>query len=390
MSEANLEIVHVGRPPENFEDCLNVKRKTVLVAFHNIASHAVRYTRQFTAFGHRWYAVVYRDGDGWTQVHFWRANSNTNSLEISVQVGHRSSNGNGISFPTMKKIAGQAPGCGWPEFAKWDNLKDNLVNGALVLEVSMWTRRQGTDREITGSEFVPSNPFLNNMLKEYANEETSDVSFEVGGVRECDDERWKQARTVPTTLHAHHLVLKCNAPALAEMCKPGTSSPVRLPNVSPEVFKHMLYYCYGGEISQEDLEENSRELVDAADRFGMANLKLKAEACLVRNATFTPDNILDSLLYADSKNCALLLEKAMDYVVENRNEVIKKVSFEDLPGSMLRDFLAALGSKGQSGKGESDFEYMRVCELRQRLHAKGLCVDGSKKAMVALLKENSA
>jgi len=33
---------------------------------------------------------------------------------------------------------------------------------------------------------------------------------------------------------------------------------------------------------------------------------------------------------------------------------------------------------------------MRVGELRKRLHDKGLCIDGSREAMIALLRENSA
>ena len=71
----------------------------------------------------------------------------------------------------------------------------------------------------------------------------------------------------------------------------------------------------------------------------------------------------------------------MDCVVENRDEVIKKVSFDDLPGSTVNDVLAALGSKREAGKSEDDLTYMRVSELRKRLHAKGLCVDGSRKAV---------
>jgi len=33
---------------------------------------------------------------------------------------------------------------------------------------------------------------------------------------------------------------------------------------------------------------------------------------------------------------------------------------------------------------------MRVGDLRKRLHDKGLCIDGSRETMIALLRENSA
>ena len=176
------------------------------------------------------------------------------------------------------------------------------------------------------------------------------------------------------------------------MCKPGDGSePVRIGNVSPEIFEHLLYYCYGGKISDEDLEESAREIIDASDRFGVTNLKLEAEAYLVQKATFTVENILDNLLYADSKNCALLLERAMDFVVEKKDEIIGKISLADLPGTMCMDMLTAISQAQRRGDNWNDYDldFMRVSELRKRLHAKGLCVDGSRVAMIALLKENS-
>ena len=201
--------------------------------------------------------------------------------------------------------------------------------------------------------------------------------------------RAKRARTDSTAFHAHQFVLQCNAPTLAEMCKPG-NEPVQINGVSPETFKHLLYYCYGGKISDEDLQESAKEIIDAADRFGVANLKLEAEAYLVQQETFTVENILDNLLYADSKNCALLLEKAMDFVVQKRFDIIGKISLENLPGTMMNDLLTAV-TQGPSEKNKpDDMDFMRVSELRKRLHAKGLCVDGSRKAMIALLKENSS
>ena len=43
---------------------------------------------------------------------------------------------------------------------------------------------------------------------------------------------------------------------------------------------------------------------------------------------------MELLLYSESKNCALLKEAAIDYIVENKDNVIKKnlLSFVDVPG----------------------------------------------------------
>ena len=98
------------------------------------------------------------------------------------------------------------------------------------------------------------------------------------------------------------MILDVNAPALADMCIPGDEAAVPINGVEPEVFRTVLYFCYGGTIEEEELAANA----EAADRFGIVNLKLQAEAVLTKQTEITVDNMLDNLLYADSKNLALL------------------------------------------------------------------------------------
>ncbi len=63
---------------------------------------------------------------------------------------------------------------------------------------------------------------------------------------------------------------------------------------------------------------HANELIDAADKYGVVNLKLEAEVRFVEATTFTMDNVMDNLLYAESKNCALLKESVMDFIAENK------------------------------------------------------------------------
>ena len=145
-------------------------------------------------------------------------------------------------------------------------------------------------------------------------------------------------------------------------------------------------------MSAEDLKANTKDIIDAADKYGVVGLKLEAEASLVASATFTVENVIDNLLYADSKNCALLKEAAMDYLVDNGVEVAEKNTFEAVPGYMMKDLLTAVnrGKKEADTKIDSnDFSTMRVNTLRKLLHDKGLDVDGSREAMISLLKQNS-
>ena len=58
---------------------------------------------------------------------------------------------------------------------------------------------------------------------------------------------------------------------------------------------------------------------------------------------------------------------------------MKNVSFDNVPGHLMKDLLTAVDMD----------DSMRVSTLRKKLHEKGLAVDGSREAMIALLEENS-
>mmetsp|Transcript_23964 Transcript_23964/g.45774 ORF Transcript_23964/g.45774 Transcript_23964/m.45774 type:complete len:247 (-) Transcript_23964:85-825(-) len=246
------------------------------------------------------------------------------------------------------------------------------------------------------------------MLASFMDEESADVVFEVEEEEEREGNGYGKPRT--TIFHAHRLILqKCGA-QLAELCS-GNGGPttatttsssqtptrVSIGDVRPVIFRHMLHYIYGTEVPPDDLKANAREIIDAADKYGIANLKLEAEACLVRSTEIDVANAMDHLLYADAKNCALLKEAVVDFIVENKLEVLERVSLRDAPGGLLADVLAAVArgdrrSKDTSGGNDEDEQLlstMAISDLRRSMYEKGLDVDGSREALIASLKENS-
>jgi hypothetical protein len=147
-----------------------------------------------------------------------------------------------------------------------------------------------------------------------------------------------------------------------------------------------------GKLSDDDMKSHAKEILDAADKYGVVNLKLEAEASFVVGATFTIENVMEHLLYAESKNLALLKEASMDFIVENKSEVIKKMSFFDMvPGTLMKDLLVAT-SRGERNVGgadvnvESQYDSLRISELRKRSYEKGLNVDGSREMLIAALE----
>ena len=243
--------------------------------------------------------------------------------------------------------------------------------------------------------FIPENPFC--MLQLFNDEESSDIVLAVGEHQSKDNEK-KAAKIAPFTLHAHSLIVKAGSAILAELCdsKGDPSTPIEITDISPHVFRHLLYYIYGGKIADDEMKSHAKEIIDAADRYGVATLKLAAEACLVEGTTFSLENVMEHLIYADSMNCALLKEVAMDFVVKNKAEVLEKmIFFDNVPSTLMRELLAAVvrGEREEGGadgdnNSEHQFTTMRISELRQKAHEKGLEVDGSREMLIAALKAN--
>jgi hypothetical protein len=251
-------------------------------------------------------------------------------------------------------------------------LLNALVDGTLVVEVHM---KPIELIKATLANFIPENPSCKNILRMFNDEESADIIFAVGEHQSKDNSK-KVAKIAPLTLHAHCLIMRSCSAVLAELCdsKGDPSTPIEITDISPDVFRHLLYYIYWGKISDEDMKAHSKDIIDAANRYGVATLKLEAEACLVEGTTFCLENVIQHLIYADSMNCALLKEVAMDSIAENRTKVLEKmISFDKVPSTLMRDLLAAVvrGEREEGGADEdNNFEHqfttMRISELRQK------------------------
>jgi hypothetical protein len=142
-------------------------------------------------------------------------------------------------------------------------------------------------------------------------------------------------------------------------------------------------------LSEDELKTNAKDIINACDKYGVVNLKLEAEACYVKSTTTTIDNMMDNLLCAGSKNCALLKEAVTDFVVKNGQDVLEKVSLKDVPGGVFADLLTAMTrekNKASNVETGDQVTTMRVSELRRKLDEKGLDVDGSREAMISALQ----
>ena len=392
--------VHVGAPPPNFKEWSSTK-----VYFHGFpALSSVRGARvdspEFMALGNPWRLKLFPGGDaisreGWVAMYLF----NRSNKSIDMNFGFCIKDGNDKQIVSMQTsytfgpVDGRLCSRGSPDVAERSKLLNALVDGTLVVEVHM---KPHEPIKAALPHFIPENPCSTNILQMFNDEESADIVFAVREHQPKNNAE-KVAKIAPTIFHAHRIIIKACSTILADLCgtKGDPTTPIEITDVSPEVFRHLLYYIYGGKTADDDMKAHSKDIIDASNRYGVATLKLEAEACLVESTTFSLDNVMEHLIYADSMNCALLKEAAMDFIVENKIKVIETMtSFDDVPSNLMRDLLTAVArgereEGGVGGENENLFTTMRINELRKKAHEKGLDVDGSREMLIATLIANS-
>jgi len=283
-----------------------------------------------------------------------------------------------------------------------------LVDGTLTIELSMKLHTPNPSTRPC-KQFIPTNPINNLMPSMFNNEETADVLFEVSPEEESSDistRKSKKAKVSPVRFYAHRCILKLCAPQLADLCESSGDklSPIPISNVKPNIFHHLLHYTYGGKITINEFKQHAKDIINASDMYGITNLKLEAEVWYNKCLTLSPENVMEELHYAESKNLALLKEMVMDYLVENSTQIINKVSLDNAPesSSLIRDMLTAISMRrndnntiAESSASSTDddtnhqkYRTMRVSALRRNLHDRGLGVDGSREVLVAALEKS--
>ena len=284
------------------------------------------------------------------------------------------------SMPDKKKFTGSRAGWGSTDFIPRSDILDesqNILdcNGMLTVVVSM--EEEPTD------VFVPKNPLFKMMQKMFNDEATADICFELGSA----DEKGSSV-----SFYAHRLILEMCAPMLAAICGSNDNGEVETASVNdikPGIFQHLLSYVYGGSVPEEELKADAKDIIDAADKYSIVNLKLEVEAAFVESTDISFDNAMDNLLYAYSRNCALLKEAVMNFLADNHLEASERIDFTDCPGHVVKDLLVAFGRKGAHRADEDDLATLSVSALRRRLDKMGLEVDGSREAMIESIKSHS-
>lgn len=147
----------------------------------------------------------------------------------------------------------------------------------------------------------------------------------------CCDARFQLA--TGEQVGAHQVILLARSGAFAAMIrgKSAESGLVKVDDVDPEIFKHLLHYVYSTEHKEPLTVPKARQLLIAADKFEMSDLKEECTNFLLSHIGL--DNALDLLTWAGEHSAAKLQDACCVFVVRNGYDVVMQQGFEDLAKS---------------------------------------------------------
>jgi hypothetical protein len=136
----------------------------------------------------------------------------------------------------------------------------------------------------------------------------------------CDD---------ATSLPCHKNIVASASPVFKGMfmndMKERKTGKIVIKGIDKDTLADMLLYIYGGKI--DEMENKAVKLLEVAERYILGQLKEHCEMLLVSDLKL--DNCLDYLVTADLHSANLLRSAALKFMVDNAEELERKVDWKD-------------------------------------------------------------
>ena len=214
-------------------------------------------------------------------------------------------------------------------------------------------------------------PHSKDMVKLLDDSTYADVFFQVDG----------------ELFHAHKniLALKKSEILYSSVCgQPSTSdSPLEITGVRKDIFRIVLRAVYEELPSKEKIMHSAQDILDAANRFHMTELKIVAETEVVCSLGVTTKNALDWAMFAEDKECPLIKEYALSICAARSADLFDTDDWKTFSGNqhLVEDLMCEMAQTSW----RSDISVMH---LRNLLHEKGEELDGSKETLFSRLSED--
>ena len=187
--------------------------------------------------------------------------------------------------------------------------------------------------------------------------------------------------------HAHKaiLALKKSEILYSSVCEqPSNSdSPLVITGICKDIFRIVLRAVYEELPSKEKFMHSAQDILDAANRFHMTELKIVAETEVVCSLGVTAKNALDWAMFAKDKECPLIKEYALSICAARSADLFDTDDWKTFSGNqhLVEDLMCEMAQTSW----RSDISVMH---LRNLLHEKGEELDGSKETLFSRLSED--
>ena len=381
------KVLEVGVPPPSFSE-----HQSILVHFHDFESLSTKKgcfkaTQDFNRFNHVWSVFLYPGGkldssDDMVTVGICLQSKGNITINFGYVI--RAASGEIIEETSDEETFGAETETWTLELLpRATVLEKALKNGTFSIEVRMApvdskskyckymipANRELSDNEIEGS-------IISSLLFD---EESADISFDVSS----PSDETKQSVQV----YAHRNILKARAPDLFRLCAGyDVSNPMPINDVEPEIFRELMRFIYGQHMDTTDWQVDSKAILEAANKYDVANLKVTAEAWYVTHFEFTGENVAGKLLYADAMDCPLLKEAAVEFIVGNGVDVFSSDSFKTVleARGITLEILQTMAKKLVSSS-DAVRKCSAVNDLRICLEQCDLGVDGTQSMLAQCL-----
>ncbi|KAK1733489.1 hypothetical protein QTG54_015777 [Skeletonema marinoi] len=221
-----------------------------------------------------------------------------------------------------------------------------------------------------------------NIASIFLDDTYADVRFEVSHslpTNEATTKKKKSSDIYP----AHSQILKACAPMLAQLVelanvnerKDEGVSHVEISGTDPDIFRGMLGHVYGNEIPKEELKRNSKRYIEIADRFAIITLKWSAEETYLETMDLNIENANEILLYAVSKNCYVLKEYVIIYMLENAQHPSAKAMFDFGSLNLCYEIIQTSLRRNERMTTSQNLNQLSCRDMRNVLVEKGIVPD---------------
>ena len=223
--------------------------------------------------------------------------------------------------------AGSSTGAwGFKNLVRYSALQEEpslLQDGDLV--ISCQISIQGAEKTVSGSKY-PSKDRKTQTIQNSL-ESLSDDFVKGFSESNCSD---LQVNCWGRNFKCHEFVLSARSPVFRAMFQTNMTEKrtktITITDHSPDVIQKMLQYIYSGKVDLDEQQELTRELLKAAEKYGLEMLKKLCEEKLCDSLVLK--NSVKNLILGEMFGATKLMKNAMHLLASNMSSVLDTEEWE--------------------------------------------------------------